>query len=76
MLSDSLFELIDNLWDDITKYNNQPYEYSHIHKKELLNTLAHMYYTAYKVSDPRFNKHLSFCLKLAVEEWDRRFPSK
>lgn len=44
MLSDSIFEAIEKLLDDIGHYGNPPFSYSNNYRANLIEALANLYY--------------------------------
>lgn len=74
MLSDSVFEAIDDILEAVTRYN----DYSGEHKKRIVLALAHLYMIQWTLDNTRGNMNSTFtdAQRYASIEFDKALHSQ
>ena len=68
MLSDSIFEVIDDILKAVSNYN----DYSHLHKRRIVLALAHLYMIQWRLDrlDGDFNSSFTNAQRYASEQFE------
>jgi hypothetical protein len=71
MLSDTIFEAISKLYEEIRYYSQPPFSYGIQYKSHFINALANLYFILCEL-DGRHTT-MSRCIKFATKEYDRAY---
>lgn len=74
MLSDSIYEAIEKLLNDIGHYGNPPFSYSNYYRTNLIEALANLYYVKHSLD----SIHITFkgCKDEATTAFDLSISSQ
>jgi lipid II:glycine glycyltransferase (peptidoglycan interpeptide bridge formation enzyme) len=71
MFSDSVFQIIENLLNEIRHYHRDPFNYSLDYYDELKEALANLYKILNKLDLKDELANLEYCRRIAEEELER-----
>ena len=68
MLSDSIYESINNILGAVDRYSKPPFQYGTEYRKEIIESVANLYYIAFSLDG--VPKSINECRKYAEECYD------
>ena len=74
MLSDSIFEVIDDILKAVSNYN----DYSHLHKRRIVLALAHLYMIQWRLDriGSDFNSSFTNAQRYASEQFENALAGR
>ncbi len=73
MLSDSIYDAITKLYEEIRYYSQPPFSYGIEYKKHFITSLANLYFILRHLDGG--NESIDECIKFATKEYDRAYNS-